>query len=140
MLHLSELPSDDRIVDAYLRRERWPDSTADDEPWAIDAFRTMIVRDPPRAWRLIRRLIEVAPKEMLGSIGTGELEEFVSRHAADYIKEIEQAAKESDGFVDSLANVWITRGAFEPAIEQRLVTASRGTIDVLDEGPEIPGP
>lgn len=130
-LDVSELPDDEEIVNAYLQTSiAQPEQ---EEAWPIDAFRILIPRDPERAWRLIRKLIDRAPDSLISMIGAWQLEDFVSLHGSKFIADIEREAATNSRFVEALGNIWITRGAFPPEIETRLVNASRGAIEVLDD-------
>jgi hypothetical protein len=131
-LNTSQLPEDEVILESYLSCDHTEIQDVE-EPWAIDAFRILIAQDPARAWKLICELLARAPERLIPTIGVSLLESFVSRHGFQYIDQIEDEAKKNDRFVIALANVWITRGAFPPDIEARMVMASRGSITLLDD-------
>lgn len=129
-LDASQLPDDEEIVNAYLQAHITQLEL--DEAWPIDAFHILLSSDPERAWRLIRKLIDRAPDSLVAMIGAWQLEDFVSCHGPKFIVDIEREAATNSRFLEALANIWITRGAFPPEIEARLVNASQGTIGVLD--------
>lgn len=131
---VSELPADEVIIDAYIRDCQRVIEPDEDEPWPIDALRLLVYRDPDRAWRLLQRLVAVAPASLLSVIGTGPLEEFINRYGDRFVTAIESAA-ESERFVTALSNVWLSRGVYPPDIEGRLVRASKGTITLLNVEP-----
>lgn len=128
---LSELPSDDEIATAYLRELPRLERDSGDEPWPVDALRLLVYFDPIRAWRVLGTILRKAPNELLAVVGTGPLEEFIHRHARQYVREIEDAAKDHR-FAVALSNVWLSKGQLDPEVEARLMSASGGTMLLLD--------
>jgi hypothetical protein len=55
------------------------------------------------------------------------------KNGSKFIPDIEREAATNSRFVEALGSTWISRGAFPPEIELRLVNASRGAIEILDD-------
>lgn len=91
-------------------------------------FASLRDSNPGMAWRIVTRMIERAPIELVPDIGSGELECVLNGHADRLIDRIEAAAGASDRFRLALANVWMTKGEFAADIEARLREASGGEI------------
>jgi hypothetical protein len=125
------LPANEEIVEAFLR-VAYENAGTSLEPWPTTAVRLLSARDPARVWDVLCLLIERASGEVLAGIGTSELENFLTDHAAEYIDRIEERARLDRNFVVALANAWMTRGAFPPDVEDRLLHASQGCITFLD--------
>jgi len=132
MFDPSSLPSDDEIIESYITAPVLGELPDDSEPCWPEAFRILNSDDPERAWSLIYDLIKAIPDALLPNVAAHQLENFLNKHASDYIDRIENRSQVDDRFADALALVWITKGFFEPEIELRLVRASRGRMRVLN--------
>jgi len=124
--------TDEEFAAEYIRLE---DGREDDtpEPWPVEEMRTIVARDPGRAWRLITAIVRQAPRALVVRVGVRELEEFLTSYAREYLPLIEREAADNDAFVLALANVWITHGTLPPDVERRLVASSRGMLTVLKD-------
>jgi len=122
--------ADAELVEQYIALEQSRSSDTE-ESWPVEALRAIVPREPGRAWRILKSLIGQASEELLPKIGVRELEEFIACHGPRFISEIEAQAQVDQHFRLALSNVWISKGDFTDDIEQRLVTASNGTMTVL---------
>ena len=137
ILRVSDVPADDLIVEAYIRTHQ---AAEDDDPdaWADSACWVLILDDPERAWSLILLLVQRVPDDVLSCVGVGELEDFVKRHAPDFIDRIEDRARSDPRFFEALCQIWLTRGRLPAEIEERVMRASRNSILLLDVDPDPP--
>ena len=127
---MTDATSDADLVAQYIALQGARAHDAE-ESWPVEALRRIVPHEPERAWRILTSLIRVSPNELLSRIGVRELEEFVALHGAQFISEIEAQAQADERFRESLGDVWISKGAFPPEIERRLVAASDGAMAVL---------
>jgi hypothetical protein len=86
---------DERVVRAWNRLQRnW---------WAYDEISDACAKQPRRAWRLLRRMADLASSaELIQDLGAGPLEDFIRSHAPHFIGQIERLAAEHARFRQAL--------------------------------------
>lgn len=115
-----------RVVRAYLEYQR---TESDLDFWAYSVIGALIAEDPVEAWNVLLALVAEAPDDdVLGVIGAGFLEDFVSSHAVTYIDKIEATAAANPRFRQALACTWIWNAVPEPVFE-RLARAAGSDLD-----------
>ena len=81
-------------------------------------FHTVLSGDPAVAWRLLRRIIEAAPEDLLGDLGAGDLETFFRNHGDAYRDQIEQAARRDRNIAAALRSVWAYEAPRREALDR----------------------
>ena len=123
--------ADDRTARAWIRLQRsW---------WAHDALFTACASQPKKAWRLLRRIEELATtKDLIGDLGAGPLEDFIRAHAPAFIGPIERRAAKEARFRRALRCVRLPRA--EDAVSQRLFALGVEPVDVRPDGWQVVRP
>ena len=92
-------PELDRVVEAWFQYE--------ETFWAWERVQDLTRMDPELAWRVITLLVEQSPSdEVLGSVGAGPLEDFLSAYGERMIDRVEERARSDELFRQCLASVW----------------------------------
>ena len=116
----------DRVVGAYLEYQR---TGSDLDFWAYSVIGALIAEDHAEAWNVLLALVAEAHDDgVLGVVGAGFLEDFVSSHAGTYIDKIEATAAVNPRFRQALACTWIWNAVPEPVFE-RLARAAGSDLD-----------
>lgn len=129
-------PEDDALVDAYVRHA---ERSARREEWTDEDFGItwrIRDRDPESEWRLLCHAIDRASPDAVATIGTGELESFIHFRGAEFGERIAERAESNERFHDALANAWIERGLYDPALEERIQRAVPDTPMFIDSSGE----
>lgn len=115
--HLEEilLSDPDRLLDEVsladialawcCYQERVPETDDDPDWWAVDAWLAGTVLPPDQIREGLRLLIETADETVLGMVGAGPLEDFVSDDEGD-LRWVEEMAARSRQFRIALRSVW----------------------------------
>jgi hypothetical protein len=101
---VSHSPSDDVVVDAYLRHH-----TAKDDSlfWAWEKLEGYVRTDPTRAWNMTLQLIAAAATaEAVAYVAAGPLEDLLYLHGEQFIDEAERLARQDAKFRQALGGVW----------------------------------
>jgi hypothetical protein len=76
-------------------------------------------------WIFIATLIDRAPQEIVGSIGAGELEDFLEGRADMLVEEIERSAAKSPKLIEALGSVIVSERV-SPETAERLKRINPG--------------
>lgn len=121
---------DEVLVDGWIRRyenlERDNSATMDEAEnfWPYQAFDTVVLHDPVRAFNLVLQILAKTQNDfVLSNLAAGPLEDLLARHGSVVIERVEHHAKVNDRFRDLLAGVW--RNTIAEDIWQRVESAVR---------------
>jgi hypothetical protein len=107
-------PELERVVEAWFQYEA--------TFWAWERVKDLIRMDPELAWGVITLLVEQSPSDqVLGAVGAGPLEDFLSAYGERMIDRVEERARSDERFRRCLASVW--QSEMSDAIWRRIQNA-----------------
>lgn len=126
-LHVRDLFGVEFIVSTYLRYQRTGDEI---DFWAWEIVSGLVSEARDEAWLMLLAIIDAADDddEVLGCVGAGPLEDFVSSYGPDYLDEIEREAALRPGLRSALSAMWVWDDLPAVAFE-RIAKAAQGNLD-----------
>lgn len=86
--------------------------------WAWEAVYSLVHDAPEDGWRMIQRLVELAPDDfVLACVAAGPLEDLLGRHPYVFIDRVEQQARRDAKFRRCVSGVW---GSLPDDVESRM--------------------
>ena len=100
----------------------------------FDAIRDHDIQQWPsdRAWALILELLAAVPEDTVSYVGSGPLEDFVRRHAVEFISKLEAELPRNPRLQSAALEMYLTRGDLPSSIEARLAAALGPRFSFLD--------
>jgi hypothetical protein len=117
-----------RYANRNVKNEGEIDWESDEDGWAAELYYEVVFLDnEPFLRAFLATLADAAPDEVLGWVGAGPLEDFVTGEDPDRLCWIEAQAARSERFRRALANIWVRSSASDETV-QRLERAAGVTL------------
>lgn len=95
---------------AYIEAQTIPHIPADHPLWwAVERFMLVVGTDvsPEDCWKAILEVLaRDPPKEVIGILAAGALEDLIASHGAEFIERIESESRRNPAFRHLLGGVW----------------------------------